>query len=155
MKIHTDTLTMRQVYAATSASGMRGVTLERCDQRGSRSRARSFDVTLRGNSTRKPNPGTGRNRPDEGEYAATWDEWGMFIAALYLLDPEAIIGQYGSRAVFEEATAWRFDDLDATTACPGHHWVFGGPMIRRCSKCQATNNYGALYAKGSAATSFA
>lgn len=154
MKIHSDTLEVRDLYAACHAAGMRGVTLEKCDERGSRSRKRSFGVALRGNSTRKPNPGTGRNRPDEGEYAATWDEWGMFIQALYVADPDALIGQYGKRHVFEEVTRLRFEELTAPLACAGHRWEYAGPMIQQCKTCTATNNYGALYAKGAAATAF-
>lgn len=154
MKIHSDTITMRQVYDATNAAGMRGVTAERLTQHGSRSRDHSFDVTLRGNSTRKPNPGTGGRYFDEGEYAATWDEWGMFIHCLYQIDSNALIGQYGSRAVFEEATALRFDELIAANACPGHHWKYAGPMIQSCTKCDAVMNYGAIYAKGAAAVAF-
>jgi hypothetical protein len=155
MKIHSDTLTHADVYRATTAAGMHGVRVEGLTYHGSRSRDHAFNVSLRGNSTRRPNPGTGSRTVYEDEYAATWDEWGMFIEALYTLDPNALVGQYGPRHVFDEATAGRFDDLTADQACPGHRWVFGGPMISRCSKCDATTNYGALYAKGSAATSFA
>lgn len=145
MKIHSDILTTRDVYAATSAAGMRGVTAERLEEHGSRSRARSFDVTLRGNSTRKPNPGTGGRYFDEGEYAATWDEWGMFIHALYEADPKALIGDYGPRHVFEQATRLRFEELTAKDACRNHVWKSGGPMMRECKRCQALHDYGPIH----------
>jgi hypothetical protein len=154
MKIHTDVLTSFDIHHATSAAGMHGVYAVNFKQCGSRSKDHAFDLSLRGNSTRRPNPGTGGRNFSDDEYAATWDEWGMFIHALYQIDPDALIGQYGSRAVFEETTCGRFDELTAETACRGHRWVFGGPMIQRCATCDAVQNYGALYAKGSAANAF-
>lgn len=150
MKIHTDTLEERDLWAACRAAGMAGVSMEKCDRKGSRSKDHAFNVSLRGNSTRRPNPGTGGRYYDDGEFAATWDEWGMFIHALYVIDPDAMIGQYGNRTVFEDATAMRFETLTAQTACPGHHWKYAGPMIQACTKCDATNNYGAIYARGAA-----
>jgi len=144
VKIHTNVLTWRAVHDATRAAGMQGVYLERCDERGSRTRARSFDVTLRGNSTRRPNPGTGRDRL-EGEHAATWDEWGMFIEALYVADPDALVGDYGPRHVFDAATRLRFEELTAESACPGHVWKSGGPRMRECKKCGALHDYAAMY----------
>lgn len=36
----------------------------------------------------------------EREKAATWDEWGLVIEALYDVDPDAVIGYYTSRADF-------------------------------------------------------
>ena len=146
MKIHSDTLTYADVHLATIAGGMRGVYAEKLERHGSRSRDHSYDVTLRGNSTRKPNPGTGWRDPD-ADYAATWDEWGMFIQALYVADPKALIGQYGPASVFEEATAMRFEDLTAAEACPRHNWKYDGPVhVATCSKCGATNNYNAVIA---------
>ena len=87
MRIHTDLITERDIHVATNAAGMRNVFAD-VTQRGSRSRERSFDVKLTGNSTRKTNPGWANG---EREQAATWDEWGMFIHALYEIDPEAVI----------------------------------------------------------------
>lgn len=49
-----------------------------------------------------------------GEKAATFDEWGVFIAELFKRDPGAIVGYYNSQA--DLAKAWtKFEGL---TACP-------------------------------------
>lgn len=41
----------------------------------------------------------------EREKAATWDEWGLVIEALYAVDPNAEIGHYTSRSDFIARTA--------------------------------------------------
>lgn len=38
------------------------------------------------------------------EKAATWDEWGVFIAFLYDIDPAAQIGHYTGRENFRQVT---------------------------------------------------
>lgn len=40
----------------------------------------------------------------EGQGAASWDEWGTFLATLYEKDPEMRAGPYKSRAHFHEST---------------------------------------------------
>lgn len=134
MKIHTDILTHEDIADATRAGGMRGVYTERESVRGSRSRARSFDITLRGNSTRRPNGG---NRGADDGYAATWDEWGMFIQALFEKDPEAIIGQYRSFDDFEMATHGRFESLTAPYAHGNHTWIVNTAGTQECKFCEA------------------
>lgn len=107
MRIHTDNITLRDVFEAARIAG---VEFGRCDQKGSRSRARAFDVTLRGDSNRRPNHGTSRSadRFDCGEYAATWDQWGVFLSVLFDLDPLAFTPYDADRASFHERTADRF-----------------------------------------------
>lgn len=136
MKIHSDVLTARDIYQATAAAGMRGVDAE-VTTHGSRSRARSFNVHLTGTSTRRTNPGWAYG---ERDFAATWDEWGMFINALYEIDPEAIIGQYPSKAVFEYVTNWRFEHLTAPYQHGegGHRWKVEVPGVQECTSCSAT-----------------
>ncbi len=41
-----------------------------------------------------------RAQHDREEFAATWDEWGIVIDALYFVDPNARIGHYKNRADF-------------------------------------------------------
>jgi hypothetical protein len=54
--------------------------------------------------------GSGRRRVNSGEhgagyhYAATWDEHGIWMAALYELDPDMEISYYNNRADFMEQT---------------------------------------------------
>ena len=78
---------------------------------GSRKRDHGFTVYLEGSSPR-------RSQHDRDAYAATWDEWGIWIAALYDIDPEAIIGQYSSR----ERLLRHHCQVEAT-------W-YAGPMAR-------------------------
>lgn len=41
---------------------------------------------------------------DRGNYAPTWHEWGHFIAELFWIDPNAIVGGYGGQDSFEYQT---------------------------------------------------
>jgi len=62
-----------------------------------RSYARGFEFFLTGSS--KYNAA---HQGGQGGYekAATWDEWGVVMAALYAIDPDAEIGFYSSRSDF-------------------------------------------------------
>lgn len=84
MRIHTDRLKASDLY---SAALIARVDLTLTEHR-SRSRARGFNVTLRGESNRKPNYGTSRtaDRFNTYEHAATWDQWGVFLAVLFEAD---------------------------------------------------------------------
>jgi hypothetical protein len=145
MKIHTDALSSLDLYRATDAAGMHGVHIDGLTRHGSWSRDHAYNVTLRGNSTRRPNPGAGgRSYYDDNEYAATWDEWGMFIEALFQADPNAIIGQYRSHALFRAATRNRFDWLTARDACPDHRWEYQ-IGFQTCKRCNAEQDHMALY----------
>ena len=142
MKIHTDHLTSAEVYAATKAGGMKGVYAE-CVTVGSRSRKRGLVVHLVGNSGRRPNPGKGGT--DKGGYAATWDEWGMFLNYLFEMDPDAIATgacAYEGRDEFLLKTDWRFTDLTADEACKNHKWEYTGtPRENTCKKCEAVRRF--------------
>ena len=136
MKIHSDVFALSDIHDATRAAGMRGVHAQ-VIQRGSRTRARSFDVKLSGTSTRLQNPGTGPR--DDIEHAATWDEWGMFINALFVLDAHAVIGQYPNQAIFDEVTGGRFESLTAPFQHPNHRFEYNiGIGCQECRFCEAT-----------------
>ncbi len=137
MKIHSDILSPIQIHQATIAAGMRGVDAE-VTVAGSRSRQASLNVSLTGNSKRRTNSG---QYGAGDEYAATWDEWGIFIQALYEIDPQALIGQYGERGVFEACTGGRFQSLTAPYACADHRWFSVGAMRQECKWCSATFDY--------------
>ena len=143
MKIHSDVITSQNISEATRAAGMRGVYEEHTTH-GSRQRARSFNVKLTGNSTRRQNPGTSADR--DVDFAATWDEWGMFIQALFVIDPEAIIGQYKDYDAFQLHTADRFENLTApySHGGGGHHWISKAPYVQECSMCDATRRFDVL-----------
>lgn len=134
MRIHSDILTETDIERSTSAMGMRGVYTEKLETRGSRSRARSFDVKLSGRSGRWTNSGT--SGAETGNRAATWDEWGMFIGALFAIDPLAIIGMYPDGKTFHEVTFDRFTALTGPYQHGNHKWVYdklsGAQMCRDC-----------------------
>lgn len=152
MRLHTDRLAPSDVHRATTAAGMTGVFAV-VTVHGSRSRARGLEVKLTGTSSRRPNSG---GCGAGGDYAATWDEWGMFLAALYELDPEMIAGSpsrpaYASRAAFHAATHGRFLTLtaDAQHGRAGHKWGPSGDgnrARRECTTCDALVDYTYMHA---------
>lgn len=97
MKIRTDKLTRADIVAAVNGAGAARVA-ELTEGRA-RSHARRFELYLEGSSRYAPN-----RRSDTGGKAATWDEWGIAIAAMYAIDPRAIIGHYTSRQDFRNKT---------------------------------------------------
>jgi hypothetical protein len=106
VRIHTDLLVDADFPGAAPAH----IDVE-FERHGSRKRTRAYEVRL---STDTKVPGDGRRRPNSGRYgsaggwAATYDEWGAFIAQLYSYDPEALIGPYTSERQFHEATHGRY-----------------------------------------------
>jgi len=104
MFIHSDILTEQDIrdavpstcYLAGHYDQRDGVTWASIHVANSRSRAKRFSVRLSGSNKR-----TTRNLPDK---AATWDEWGIFIAAVFKLDPDAKVGWYKTREDFMEIT---------------------------------------------------
>ena len=103
MKIHTNVLTARTIFASVPEGCYLAyfTTLDgretNLDQVGSRSHDRAYVVRLSGTSKNAM-----RGLPD---HAATWDEWGIFIAELFKLDPDAKIGQYKTHDDFLAYTA--------------------------------------------------
>ncbi len=110
MKIHTNDVVLPQLLDAanhaSTASGGR-VTLTRADVKGSRSHRTAYDVALEGDGTL----GRKRNASNTG-IAATWAQWGHFLAALYRIDPTAKAGPYNGADDFHGATreAFRIED---------------------------------------------
>lgn len=115
MKIHSDILTPQDILASVPDScylapfDQPGFGRTRIGMVGSRSRENGFIVRLAGSSRYHM-----RSLPHK---SATWDEWGIFIAALYELDDDALIGHYGghenfiadTKAAFERVSKWRPD----------------------------------------------
>jgi hypothetical protein len=105
MKIHSDTLTRAVLFAALPKPLL---DLE-CTQHGSRSRAHAFNVGLQWYGGKVK--GDGRYRRNHGTsggfdmpWAATYDEWGEWLARLFDIDPNAIAGQYKGRDDFYDQT---------------------------------------------------
>lgn len=149
MRIHTDTLTPADLAAAVKRAGLKPSNLA-FTEHGSRKRARAFNVTLTGTSSRRSNPGaSGASfRPR----AATWDEWGMFLAHLFAIDPDAHVpGIYESGDHFRWVTGARFDTLTPADqhGRTGHRWsryypnITGVYFVAECTSegCTATTRY--------------
>lgn len=136
MRIHTDTLTSTDIYAATRAAGMTGVSTE-FTSHGSRKRDHAFNVTLTGNSPRTANSGRW-GASDSLDKAATWDEWGMFLAALYAIDPNMDATYYADAADFHRKTGDRFLNLTAPYQHRTHNWTYDANIIgQACKSCEA------------------
>ena len=114
MKIHSSVLTERDLYAAVATCP--GAWLDRADQKGSRSRARAYDVALESDGTPDANGKPRRRCRNQGKawsqrdgqhpgFAASYDDWGYFLAHLFAVDAEAIAGPYKSAEDFHAQTA--------------------------------------------------
>lgn len=134
MRIHSDTLTAAMIHEAVPSSAYVG----KISAHGSRSRAQAFEVNL---------GGSGRMGGQWGQtdgQAATWDEWGMFLAALFALDPEMTVpAAYPTREAFTWMTGGRFDTLTPQGQHKTHRWELQGTA--------ATGSYYVHACKGSKA----
>lgn len=134
MRVHTDVLTTVDFYAAMKrlqdAYPKAGsLFIAELGRHGSRTRERAFSLGLAGTAI----PGRRRRRnwanhkgDADGTVAATWDEWGMYLRELFLLDPKAVAGQYDGATGFHKATVGRFLphdwDLEHSLDCTGCVW---------------------------------
>ena len=141
MKLHTDKLTSADIYKATY--DLPGVSVD-VTPKGSRSKDHAFDVRLTGTSPRRPN--SGRSGAGD-EYAATWDEWGIFFARLYEIDPEMTNWAYDNSDDFHWKTAARFHALIPAQQCRVHKFEYTGSAatgsyhVAQCNKCEAIKRY--------------
>jgi hypothetical protein len=115
MRIHADYATdtdIRRAARFVALTGQGSVQVESLTKHGSRKRRRAYDVKLTGSNPR-------RNATNTGQ-AATWDEWGWFLAALYSVDHLIVAGPYTSAADFDAKTHGAFvlplGELDAQVA---------------------------------------
>lgn len=117
MKLHSDKLTRTDVVEALTMSQKAGlidqaVGFEILEERGSRSHSHAFEVQLgwygnkvKGDGRRFKNTGKGGA---DSVYAATYDEWGQFIAELMERDHNATFGTYKGYQGFHEATRFQY-----------------------------------------------
>lgn len=88
-------------------------------QRASRTRAYAAEVHLAAShkspGDRRRYANTGHNGADRGTFAASYDEWGHFLAALFELDPAAVAGPYKSRDDFHAQTRNAYYLVSATS----------------------------------------
>lgn len=134
MRIHSDKLTPQDVHKACRARGMSGVYAE-VAAKGSRKRDHAFEISMTGNSPYRTNSGNRGAAYDDR--AAQWDEWGIVIAELFALDPEAIIGQYKDADTFHQYTVGRFHQLQGHETHRRHKWDWDGGVGLLACKCGA------------------
>ena len=95
MRIHTDgTICDSEFYEAARAAG---VTIEVKSKHGSRKRWVGYEIQLSGSSPYSAQSGAWK--------AATWDEWGVFLAFLFDREPTLIAGTYDGHDDFVMQTA--------------------------------------------------
>lgn len=138
MRIHSSVLTENDIREAIHAGGMTAVSFTKLECKGSRKRNHAFEVGLSGSSRYNTNPGNGSSQRPK---AAAWDEWGIFIHALFVKDPSAIIGDYNGDDEFEYRTMGRFDNLTAPFIHVDHKWEFSGVARMFECDCGARRNY--------------
>jgi len=98
MRIHTNTVDGSDIYAAALHANARVFKL---DDHGSRTHTVAFEVNLSGNSPR-------RTQNDRDRYAATYEQWGIFLARLYTIDPDIKAGPYKNAVDFKAQTHGAF-----------------------------------------------
>lgn len=150
MRIHTDVLTRDDIIDAAKYAR---VDLATFTDHGSKSRARAFNVKLEGESRRRPNGGA--SGAGSG-YAATWDQWGVFLAVLFDKDPRMVTPYYSNKRDFNYQTLDRFQprgtwtddgERDGVTFWPrdahgDHKFEFSGiPYRHDCTKCSASKRW--------------
>ena len=124
MFIHSNVLTYRHFYDAAAFAGP-GVQVIELDRLGSRTRHAKFKFSLTGHSPFQRGFGASK----DGEKAASWDEWGIFLARLFMIDPDAHCGKYGyqSEEHFHWITGNRFRTLHPRNQHKRHKWGLGQP----------------------------
>lgn len=135
MRIHSDILTTTHVAEAAHKAG---ILVQGALPKGSRSRKGALEIAF---------SGSGRQGGQWGSQpykAATWDEWGMALAYLFSIDPEATVaGVYADAENFHWRTAHRFESLTPDAQHIQHRWSYVGNfpssdgILHEC-KCGAT-----------------
>lgn len=123
MRIHSDILEHKDIVHALRTQrdlGRVGPNTYTAvlNEHGSRKRARAWEIKLEaiekipGDGRRFGNSGGyGSTSQTTGEYSATYDEWGWFLAELYRLDPDLITPYYENVQDFHEKTGMTYNPM--------------------------------------------
>ena len=138
MRIHTNNPddVLDAIHGTTRK--MHGVSAN-ITEHGSRSRKGAIELKLSGTSNRRVNAGTARNIDRFNlPYAATWDEWGVVLGAVFGADPDARCDYYEDADDFHYKTGGRFSagTLPEDTH-QDHRWEFVAPGEFACTTCTA------------------
>lgn len=128
MKLHSDILTESDIREALGRAQRRG-NVDRLtvfmilEPKKSRTRANGFEIRLewigdkvKGDGRHWTNSGKrGADSYDNGNgtYAATYDEWGWFIAELFDKDENLVFGHYKGMDHFNEYTKYAYELVTA------------------------------------------
>lgn len=150
MRIHTDKVNEVR-YAIWQATGALPGVYAVLDWHGSRSRKGALELKMTGNAGRYRNSGKWGS---DGEEAATWDEWGIVLAAVFAADPDAICGSakrpvYAGADDFHWQTGERFAHVGVALKTENlgpllpedthalHRWNYETFGTIKCGKCTA------------------
>lgn len=148
MRIHTDQVENIDLDRAAFHAG---VTFEKKSRHGSRTHKHAWEIKLLGNSRRRPNGGS--RGADHNGYAATWDQWGIFLAHLYVEDSNLKCWAYEDEDAFSERTNGRFDlsfnrengefgGFKLSDSHGDHTFRYAGvPCTQKCTKCDAIQRW--------------
>lgn len=140
MRIHSDILTHSDINDAANAAG---VLVMKNELHKSTSRKKAYDVALSGQGAYGGAYGTLPYK------VALWDEWGIVLAHLFAIDPNAHTGSQGyvSGAHFHWSTDHRYVDMVPTDIHLKHDWLSGprdmiglygnGAYVQRVCRCGA------------------
>lgn len=161
MRLHTDKITSSDIHMAAIVARVAPVEFSR---HGSRKRSHAFEVKLIGESKRHPNAGAARGYFDQDVYAATWDQWGVFLAHLFAIDPNMTCWAYDGAADYAARTADRFGAPEDVMTADGYvrrfvsygwpddahgdhswQWQDGSRTCRRCSAEERSPGVAAQY----------
>lgn len=124
MRLHSNEHSWDSIHRALATQKGLGnvahsVYIDKCEPHGSRSHDKAFEVHLacdekvKGDKrfwTNSGNRGANSEANGTGTYAATYDEWGYFIAQLFDVDPQMKFGTYTDHDQFHRVTEYKYND---------------------------------------------
>ncbi len=117
MRIHSDKITWSDLSDAARTAGAWFI---KQTSHNSRKRSQAFEVALGGDAPH-------RSQADRDEYAATWDQWGIFLGELYRIDPNLVTPYYRDADDFHFQTFNRFREaLPLADRHRRHNWEHAG-----------------------------
>jgi hypothetical protein len=133
MKLYANEITEKEIMDAALHAG---VSVEKLITKRARHYARSFDVVLSGSGAHRS------QWREQDVQAATWDEWGIFLARLFEHEPGMRAASYKDGAHFRWATDDRYDDLTPADQHKLHAWQVerherGVVLVQSCKRCPA------------------
>ena len=128
MRLHTNTHTITSIEDALRRAQAKGkvansVELFVLTPHRSNSRKQAFELRLgtavKVKGDKRTFLNSGVRGADTSMYAATYDEWGWFLAELFSADPDACCDRYTSENNFHEVTRHAYHvDHDVVTGYP-------------------------------------